>query len=85
MNAKEMFEELDFIQSYTFFPEPNKRYHSIDYIFKSKEDIIKISFYLEDKNWGINLSTSYKLATGFVISIEIFLAIQQQMRELEWI
>jgi hypothetical protein len=78
MNAKEMFEELEWALSY------KSNYETLYYIKKVSKAVYEINFYLEDRTYDV---------CGFVkghdviyqLNAQEHLAITQQLKELGWL
>jgi hypothetical protein len=78
MNAKEMFEELEWLLSYKSNNE------TLYYIKKVNEAVYELNFYLEDKTYDV-----YGFVKGHDITYQLnaqeHLAITQQLKELGWL
>lgn len=76
MSAKEMFEKLGFKYS----KEENFR---ISYVYENWRNRT-IHFYLKDKDFSCNLIQNNAGIGGCMINMDLFKAIQQQIKELHW-
>lgn len=88
MNAKEMFEILGYTYEYYVTPiysEFDKNNGAIWFTRNKGRLSITIRFFLKSKRWMIDGDYSNGVHGGIHGNVDLFLAIQQQMKELEWI
>lgn len=75
MNAKEMFEELE-------YKEVKNLYHPNIITYTCEK--VEIDFYLKDKDFNISMDMGTYLGT-YPINMKLYKAINQQLIELCWL